>query len=153
MGSLAPHKFVKLTKLNPEFVEMPQIDISDDLFNYMLEVYMENCIELSIPSRRAQVNHVSNAVMIGIHNLFPIDKDDDKYAISLKKYIYIKEFAWAVIKNVLGFDFDNNPGEHPIWLTEDHCTNILAILKIGLGKESIKKRVSPLNDFEPFLQN
>ena len=66
---------------------MPQIDISDDLFNYMLEVYMENCIELSIPSRRAQVNHVSNAVMIGIHNLFPIDKDDDKYAISLKKII------------------------------------------------------------------
>ena len=54
---------------------------------------------------------------------------------------------------MLGFDFDNNPGEHPIWLTEDHCTNILAILKIGLGKESIKKRASCLRSFGLILKN
>ena len=27
VGSLAPHKFVKLMELNPEFEELPQIDI------------------------------------------------------------------------------------------------------------------------------
>ena len=42
MGSLVQHKFVKLTEVNPEFAEMPKIYISDDLFNYMLEVYMDN---------------------------------------------------------------------------------------------------------------
>ena len=44
MGSLSPHKFVNLTKVNTEFAELPKIDISDDPLNYMLEVYMDNCI-------------------------------------------------------------------------------------------------------------
>ena len=35
-GSLAPHKFVKLTEVNPEFAEMSKVDISDNPFNYML---------------------------------------------------------------------------------------------------------------------
>ena len=30
--SLALHKFVKLTEVNPEFAELPKVDISDDLF-------------------------------------------------------------------------------------------------------------------------
>ena len=42
MGSLALHKFVKLTEVNPEFVELPKSNISDDPFNYTLEVYMED---------------------------------------------------------------------------------------------------------------
>ena len=42
--SLALHKFVKLTELNPEFAELPKVDILDNPFNYMLEVYMDNCI-------------------------------------------------------------------------------------------------------------
>ena len=53
----------------------------------------------------------------------------------------------------MGFEFDGNPGEHTIWLTEDLRTNILTKLKSGLGKDSIEKRVSPLNNFEPILQN
>ena len=42
VGSLASHKFVKLTEVNPEFAELPKIDILDDPFNYTLEVYMED---------------------------------------------------------------------------------------------------------------
>ena len=48
--SLALHKFVKLTELNPEFVELLKVDISDDPFIYMLEVYMYYYIVLSVPS-------------------------------------------------------------------------------------------------------
>ena len=40
--SLAPHKFVKLTEVNPDFAELPKSDILDDPFNYMLEVYMDD---------------------------------------------------------------------------------------------------------------
>ena len=36
---------------------------------------------------------------------------------------------WAVIKDVLGFEFDGNPGEHTICITDDLRTNNLPILK------------------------
>ena len=49
VGSLEPHKFVNLTEVNPDFVEMPKSDILKDPFNYMLEVYMDIYITLDIP--------------------------------------------------------------------------------------------------------
>ena len=42
VGSLELHKFVKLTEVNPYFSELPKSDISDELFNYMLEVYIDD---------------------------------------------------------------------------------------------------------------
>ena len=65
--------------------------------------------------------------MKGITYLFLPYNDDDKYAISLKKIK--KEIAWAVIKNLLEFDFYSNPGEHTICLNCGHRTNILEKLK------------------------
>ena len=62
--------------------------------------------------------------MTGIHDVFPLDKYDKEDSISLKK-IPKKESVWATINNVLGFEFDGNPGEHTIWLTEDRRTDIL----------------------------
>ena len=76
-------------EVNPEFMELPKVDISDDRFNYMLEVYMDNYISLAIPRSWAQLRHVANAVMTGIHDVFLPDKDDYKDAISLKN-IYKK---------------------------------------------------------------
>ena len=68
---MAPYKFVKLTEVNPEFLELPKIDISDDPFNYMLEVYMDNYIALAIPRNQDQLHHVANTIMTGIHDVFP----------------------------------------------------------------------------------
>ena len=99
------HKFVKLREVNPEFLELPKRDISDDLFNYMLEVYAEDYIALDIPRIRAQLHHVANAVITRIHDMFPLDKDDDEDVISLKKILKNKG-ARSIIKNVLGFEFD-----------------------------------------------
>ena len=87
MGSLALHKFVKLTEVNPEFAELPKNDISDDPFNYTLGVYMNNYIVLAIPRSWDQLHHVAKSVMTGIHDMFPLDKDDDEDAISLKKIL------------------------------------------------------------------
>ena len=42
VGSLSPYKFVKLTEVNPDFVELPKIDILNEPFNYILEVYMDD---------------------------------------------------------------------------------------------------------------
>ena len=75
--SLALKKFVKLTEVNSEFTDLPKSDILDDPFNYMMEVYMDDCIVLATPRRRSQLHHVSNIVMTGIHDVLPLDKDDD----------------------------------------------------------------------------
>ena len=60
--------------------------------------------------------------------MFTPEKDDKEDAISIKKFLK-KEAAWEIIKNVMGFEFDGNPGENTIWLTEDRHTNILIKLK------------------------
>ena len=85
---------------------------------------MDDYIGLTIPRSWAQLHHVANAMMTGIHDVFPPDNDDNKNDISLKKKCK-KWGAWAVIKNILGFYFDGNPEEHTIWLTDDCRTAIL----------------------------
>ena len=96
-------------------------------------------------------------MVTGIHGVFPPDKDDDEDTIYHKKIIK-KEGAWSVIKNVLGFDFDDNPGDHTIWLTEDFRADILEKLKkwiregdhrkIGISFEEFWTYIAKLiNDF------
>ena len=87
---------------------------------------MYDYIVLAIPKIQDQLHHVADAIMTGIHDVFPPDNYDEEDAISLKKK---KEAACATIKNFLVFEFDGNPGEHTIWLTEDRCTDILTKLK------------------------
>ena len=99
---------------------------------------MDDYIVLAIPKIQDQLHHFSNEIMTGIHDVFPPDKDDKEDDISLKK-ILKKEAVWDPIKNVLGFEFYGNPGEHTIWLTKYRCTDILTKLKIGLGKERTEK--------------
>ena len=85
---------------------------------------MDDYIVLAIPKIQDQLHNAANAIMTWIHDVFPPYKDDKEYAISLKK-ILKKEAVWATIKNVMGFEFDGNQGEHTIWLTEDRRKDIL----------------------------
>ena len=118
----------------------------------MLEVYIDDCIALAIPRIQDQLHHVANAIMKAIHYVFPPNKDDKEYANYLKK-ILKKEAAWAIIKNVLVFEFDGIPGDHTICFTEDLRTNLLTKLKKWIREGEYRKRVSPLKNFEPILQN
>ena len=68
---MAPHKFVKLAEVNPDFSELPKKYITNEPFNYMLEVYMDDYIALDIPSIQDQIHHVTNSIMTGIHDVFP----------------------------------------------------------------------------------
>ena len=47
VGSLAQHKFVKLTEVNSEFSKLPNKDTLNEPFNYMLEIYMYDYIALA----------------------------------------------------------------------------------------------------------
>ena len=149
---LSLHKFVKLTEVNPDFAELPKVDNSDDPFNYMLEVYMDNYILLSIARNWAQLRHVANAVMTEIHDVFLPDKDDEDDVISLRNIYIYKEVVWAVLKTVLVFDSDGNPGEHSIWLTGDHFTNILAILKKWIREGEHRKKGITFEEFWTYLE-
>ena len=112
---------------------------------------MDDYIALAILKSQDQLNPVANAIMTGIHDVFLPDKDDMEDAISLKK-ILKKEAAWAIIKTVLGFEFDGDPGDHTIWLTEDRCTNILTELKKWIMEvENIKKGI-PFVEFRTYLE-
>ena len=108
VGSLAQYKFVKLTEVNSEFAELPNKYTSNEPFNYMLEIYMDDYIELAIPRSQDQLHHVANAIITGIHDVFSPYKYYKEDAIPLKN-ILKKEASWAIIKNVLGFEFDGNP--------------------------------------------
>ena len=89
---------------------------------------MDDYIVVATPKIQDQLHHVANAIMTGIHDVFFPDKYDKEYAISLKK-ILKKDAVWETIKNMLGFEFDVNPGENDIWITEDVRTDILTKLK------------------------
>ena len=151
VGSLEPHKYEEFTKVNSDFAELPKKYISNEPPNYMLEVHMDDYIVLDIPSRQNQLHNVANTIMIGIHDVFPPDKDDKEYAISLKK-IMKKEAAWATIKNVLGFEFDGNPGDHTIWLTEDRRTDILKKLRRWVMEGERRKKGIPFEEFRTYLE-
>ena len=80
--------------------------------------------------------------MTEIHDVFPPDKDDKEDSIPLKK-IMKNESAWEIIKNVLGFEFDINPGEHTIWLTEDRRTDIPTKTKKWIREGEHRKNGTP----------
>ena len=42
----------------------------------MLVVYMDDYIVLATPKIQDKLHHVANAIMTGIHDVFPPDKDD-----------------------------------------------------------------------------
>ena len=128
VGSLAEYKFVDLTEVNSDIEELKKKDTSKELCNYILEVYMDDYIVLDILKIKDQIHHFANAIMTGIHDMFTPDKDDQEDAISIYKMLK-KEAAWTTVKNVLGFEFDGNPGEHTMWLTEDRRTDILTKFK------------------------
>ena len=113
---------------------------------------MDDYIVLDIPKIQDQLHHVANAIMIGIHDVLPPDKYYKEDATSLKNIIK-KEAVWSTIQNVLGFEFDGNPGEHTIWLTEDRRIDILTKLKKWIREEEHRKKVSPLKNFEPIIQH
>ena len=83
----------------------------------MIEVYMDNYISLVMGRSQTQLRHIEMGVMKVIHDIFPPYAKDEDNPVPLNK-ILKKEGAWGVVKDVLGFNFDRNTGEHIKWITE-----------------------------------
>ena len=87
--------------------------------------------------------------MTGIHDVFPLDAKDEDDPISLKK-ILKKEGVCSVVKDVLGFDFDKNPREHTIRLTEQQQDDILAVLKRWIREGEDSAKGIPFDEFRQY---
>ena len=68
LGSQPDHALLPYTNTHPDYLTLPATDANNDLA-YVMEVYVDDFIALVIPTLRAQLDHVANAVMF--HDLFP----------------------------------------------------------------------------------
>ena len=106
---------------------------------------MDDYISLVIPRCRKDLRHVANAVLCGIHDVFPADENDAEDPISLKKTKKL-EVMWALNKDILGFTCDGV--EKTMWLEEDKRNALLTVLK-GWLRASERGRVGvPLGEFQ-----
>lgn len=98
---------------------------SEFKYKYLVEVYMDDYIAAAIATERRQLNHLSNVVMFGIHDVFPPDENDKEDPISFKK-LEKSEGSWALEKDILGLTFDGD--NKTVWLEEAKRDAILTIL-------------------------
>jgi hypothetical protein len=105
LQSLTPHKFEKFVIGAPDYEALPEVGDPQLGSAYMVEVYVDDFMSLVIPVSREQLRHVANAIMHGIHDVFPPDEVDSNDPISEKKLKRGKGIYNTRI-TLLGFDFD-----------------------------------------------
>ena len=98
------HKSTKYSTTCKDYKKLPPTN-KDDIFGYMLEVYVDNYIALAMPTSQEQLDHVANAILEGIHEVLPEDEEDSEGPISLKKLLR-EEGMWAIMKDIRGFNFN-----------------------------------------------
>ena len=83
--------------------------------------------------------------MQGVHDAFPPDKDDGNDSLSLKKLVN-KEGEWALLKDMLGFDFDGDL--KTIQLEEKKRVFLLGVLQKWICTEKSKRAGIELSEFQ-----
>jgi hypothetical protein len=81
----------------------------------MLEVYVDDFVNLIIPTSQEHLWHKANTIMEGIHDVSPPGQDDSNNPI-LEKKLLKKEGQYAALKTILGFNFDRVA--KTLWLEE-----------------------------------
>lgn len=107
LGSIPEHKFAKYAVSGDQVQQLPT-PVENNEFRYMEEVYVDDFVALAIALSQEQVMHVANALLTGIHDVFPADENDENDPISLKK-LKKMEGQFDLEKEILGFDFYGLP--------------------------------------------
>lgn len=127
LGSLPDHKFIEYTQTSDEYKALPDIaPLAHHPLQFMLDVYVDNFLSVVIPRCKKDLDHIANAVMHGMHSVFPPDSDDDEDAIALKK-LKKKDAEWATTKDMLGWTFDGI--NKTMVLDEEKLSHLLSTLK------------------------
>ncbi len=148
MGTLPPHKFNNYMIGNQAYEDLPKQNALDNLFRYLLEVYVDNFVSLVIPTSREQLRHVSMSTMTGIHAVFPSDDIDSNDPISEKK-LKQQDGEYSTQKTILGFDFDGI--EKTIWLEEAKRAHLLMVLHGWIRSSKSGASGIPFKEFETMV--
>jgi hypothetical protein len=105
VGSIPEHKFAKYTVDWELYSDLPK-EHDDHTFLSMIEVYVDDFMSLIIPVSQLQLMHVAAAVMTGIHDVFPVNEDNDGDDPISEKKLKQLEAQYATLKTLLGFHFD-----------------------------------------------
>jgi hypothetical protein len=143
--TLPNHKFEHYTSGAEACDTLPAVADINNGFRYALEVYVDDFISIVIPASQEQLRHVANAVMEGIHDVFPPDDDDGNDPISEKKLIK-RDGQYDVLKTLLGFEFDG-VGK-TLWLEEAKREKILTTLHSWIRMASRGHGGIPFKQFE-----
>jgi hypothetical protein len=144
--SLLPsHKFQHYAMDSPDYTDLPETAIESKGFGYMVEVYVDDFMSLVIPVSREQLRHVANAIMHGIHDVFPPDEDDSNDPISEKK-LQKEEGRYDTRKTLLGFDFDGEG--KTMWLELAKQEKLLTILRGWIQTGTRGNLGIPFGEFE-----
>lgn len=146
IGSLPDHKFQDMA-MGSEAVKQLPIEGSGEL-RYMVEVYVDDFISIAIATSQEQLEHVAQAVMKGIHDVFPPDDVKENDPISYKK-LKKEEGRWDLNKEILGFDFDGE--EKTMILGESKLQFLLTTLHKWIRTAKNSKAGIPFAEFESVI--
>ena len=104
-----------------------------------------------VPTSKAHLRHVANAVMHGVHDVFPADEVDEEDPLSLKKLLKL-EGAWAGVKDILGFEFNGNVGRKDMILEGPKRELLLTILKKWIRSGEDGTSGIPFVEYKSVLQ-
>ncbi len=115
---------------------------ANNVFRYALEVYIDDFISIVIPASQEQLCHIANAIMEGIHDIFPPDNDDTNDPLSEKKLLK-RDSQYDVLKTLLGIEFDG-VGK-TLWLKAAKREKLLTTLHTWIGMASCGHGGVPFN--------
>jgi hypothetical protein len=112
----------------------------------MLEVYVDDFMSLVIPITNSQLHHTADAVMTGIHDIFPADDENDEDDPISEKKLKKLEGQYSTVKTLLGFDFDGI--SKTMWLEAAKREKLLTILRGWIRTRQRGSAGIPFNEFE-----
>jgi hypothetical protein len=145
LNLLTPHKFEKFVVGAPEYQALPKAGINPIGFAYMVKVYVDDFMSLVIPMSWEQLCHIANAIMHGIHDIFPPDAEDSNNQISEKK-LNKGEGRYETQKTILGFDFDSEG--KTMWLEAAKREKLPTILRGWIQMGTQGSTGIPFGEFE-----
>ena len=146
IGTLPDHKFLSYTNTSTDFEMLPPV--GDNELKYIMEVYMDDYITAAIASGQNQLNHLANATMHGIHDVFPADIDNSTDPISEKK-LKKKDGSWALVKDILGLTF--NGDDKTVWLEDEKRQCLLTLLHGWIRSSRDTKHGIPFDEFRSVI--
>ncbi len=144
VSSLPTHKFMHYTQGDAEAANLPPTVQQRRVFHYCVEVYVDDFMSMVLPTSQEQLDHVANAIMSGIHDIFPANIVDSNDPISEKK-LKQGEGRFSTFKTLLGFDFDGK--RKTMWLEEAKRAKLLTTLR-GWICAGDNERGIPFTEFE-----